>query len=175
MRSPFFITALPRSGTTFLANFFTQSGVFCHHEALLGCKDMGEYVQKMRLRDYTQVGDSDSGLPWVYKKVRDAVPDGIWVGIRRDPVEVMNSLLRVGGYPGDAVFTDLLDAHEACLQGCDWVVEFPSLFLTETLRDLWQNVTRLRFDPLRAEMLCRVRVEPDLSKYLPRYAAYLGG
>lgn len=173
--SPFFFTALPRSGTTFLANFFTHAGVFCWHEGLVGCKDIKEYTERMKLRDYCQVGDSDSGLPWCYKDVRDAMPDGIWVGIRRDPSEVMASLTRINFYPGDEAFGRLLDAHEACLLGCDWVVDFKDLFLTETLRDLWQNVTGLRFDSKRAEMLAQVRIEPDMTKYVPRYAAHFLG
>lgn len=176
MRSPFYVSALPRSGTTFLANFFTDAGVFCHHEALVGCKDLDDYVARMTLRDYYQVGDSDSGLIHCYKQVRERFPSSIWVGIRRDPEEVMDSLMRVGFWPGEEAFGEMLDMQDACLQGCSLVVDFKDLFLTETLRNLWQTVTGLRFDARRAEMLARIKVEPEVNRYRGRYAAWaLGG
>lgn len=163
---PFFIAGLPRSGTTWLANFFTTAGVFCHHEALLGCGSMDEYAQKMSLRDYYQVGDSDSGLAWYLTQVRDRFPDGIWVGIDRDVTDVALSHVRLGV---SAPSAEMREDHRKCLSCCDFVVQFRDLFLTETLRYLWQNVTGLRFDPRRAEMLLRMRVEPNLGVYIPSY------
>lgn len=162
----FFIAALPRSGTTWLANFFTTAGVFCHHEALLGCEDMEEYARRMSLRDYYAVGDSDSAMCRFMPRVRERFPDALWVGIDRDVTGVAMSLAQFGLPPPSPETCDL---HRKCLESCDFVVKFPDLFLTETLRNLWQNVTGLRFDARRAEMLCGMRVEPDLRYYLPRY------
>lgn len=166
VRPPFFIAGLPRSGTTFLANFFTTAGVFCHHEALLGCENMEKYAERMRLRDYYQVGDSDSGLAWYEDRVRERFPNSLWVGIDRDATDVALSHMRLGM----SVPTELMmDSHRKCLSRCDIMVKFQDLFLTETLRYLWQNVTGLRFDSRRAEMLAQMRVQPNLDEYLPRY------
>lgn len=164
--SPFFIAALPRSGTTWLANFFTTAGVFCHHEGMVGCEDMEQYAQRLAMRDYYQVGDSDSLLAPFMPLVRDRFPGGIWVGIDRDVTEVAMSHLKLGlPVPSE----EMLAQHRKCLSCCDFVVPFKDLFLTETLRNLWQNVTGLRFDSNRAEMLLRMRVEPNLAAYVPRY------
>ena len=171
---PFFITALPRSGTTFLANFFTHAGVFCWHEGLLNCSDMDIYRQRMTLRDYIMVGDSDSGLVHVHKQVREAFPDALWIGIDRPPEQVRDSLLACGGYPGPVGFAEMIANHGTALRGCSQVIPFDTLFLTETLRNLWHDVTGLRFDARRAEMLADMRVMPNMDRYKPRYERHFG-
>lgn len=168
---PFFITALPRSGTTFLANFFTHGGVFCWHEAACGASDMETFRNRMSLRDYYMVGDSDSSLCHFHAKVRDAFPDAYWVGIDREPTQVAASLFSSFGWPGNDPFNEMVEKHRKTLESCDMVVPFDRLFLTETLRDLWQNVTNLTHDERRAAMLVEMRVQPDLARYSRRYAA----
>jgi len=167
---PFFITALPRSGTTFLANFMTHSGVHCWHEALCGAKDMDEYVARMSLRDYLLVGDSDSGLPMIHGLVRQTFPDALWIGIDRPADQVKHSLYACGGWPGNECFDTMVHTHQQVLTQCSLVVPFDTLFLTETLRNIWHTATQgLRFDPRRAQMLADMRVQPNLDRYLPRY------
>lgn len=171
--TPFFITALPRSGTTFLANFFTHSGVFCWHEAAIGCVEMSEYHRRLTLRDYYRVGDSDSGLPIIQDSVRMVFPGALWISIDRDPGDVAESLKAAGGWRGQDAYDSLVASHRRALAGCDIRVPFDTLFLTETLRNLWHNVTGMRFDARRAEMLTRIRIEPHMDKYWPLYRAHL--
>lgn len=170
---PFFITALPRSGTTFLANFFTHGGVFCWHEATCGAPDMETFRARMSLRDYYMVGNSDSGLGRFHAQVRDAFPDAHWIGIDREPTQVAASLFNSFGWPGNEGFNEMVEQHREALKGCDLVIPFDHLFLTETLRDLWQNVTNLTHDERRAAMLVEMRVQPDLVRYSRRYVEAL--
>jgi hypothetical protein len=124
----------------------------------------------MALRDYVMVGNSDSGLGHYHRQVREAFPDAFWVGIDRDATQVLNSLCACGQWPGFDAFTDMLERHREVLATCNMVVPFGRLFLTETLRELWQNVTHLRFDARRAAMLAEMKVQPDLTRYAQRYA-----
>lgn len=53
----FFIVGLPRSRTAWLSNFMTYDGLYCHHEALNGCRTLDQYREKIG-----QDGDSSTGL-----------------------------------------------------------------------------------------------------------------
>lgn len=53
----YFVAALPRSRTAWLSVFLSQSGTFCHHEGLNGCKTINDYLNKIG-----DGGDSSTGL-----------------------------------------------------------------------------------------------------------------
>lgn len=173
MSQPFFITALPRSGTTFLANFLTYDGVLCLHEATCGCETMQDLWEKLHPPGYARVGTSDSALCMYHRGVKRVFPDALWIGVDRDATEVMDSLCRSGQWPGGEAFSRMLDQHQEALLGCQIRVKFKDLFLTETLRNLWQNISDRPFDERRATMLSQMRVEPDMRRYFPRYRAAL--
>lgn len=171
MSQPFFITALPRSGTTFLSNFLTYDGVLCLHEATCGCETMQDLWQKLHAPGYARVGTADATLPAYHRGIKRMFQDALWIGVEREPAEVMTSLLddRVGLWPGGEAFGRMLEKHQEALLGCQIRVKFKDLFLTETLRNLWQNISDRPFDERRAAMLSQMRVEPDMRQYLPRY------
>jgi len=51
------------------------------------------------------------------------------------------------------------------------VIPFEALFLEATLRELWDRLCPNEpFSTPRWEMLSRIKVEPELSKYLPWYS-----
>lgn len=166
MKEPFFITGLPRSGTTFLANFFTYAGVFCWHEAMLGCTDEEDFVRKLTDRESAQMGDSDSGLVFCVPMLRRRFPKSPLAVIERNPFEVMASLSAVGA----PLPPTTLDEYMRARLVADLRVAFEDLFLTETLRNMWHTLTGLRFDQRRAEMLLNFQVQPELTKYQALYA-----
>ena len=53
----YFVAALPRSRTAWLAAFLSQSGHFCFHDGFNGCSSMQEYRDKIG-----DCGDSSTGL-----------------------------------------------------------------------------------------------------------------
>ena len=135
---------------------------------------MGAYIARMApVGDGRRICDSDSALPEYHKTVRRAFPDALWIGVERESLEVMDSLMddRVGLWPGSEAFARMLEKHQEALLGCQIRVKFGDLFLTETLRFLWQNISQMPFDERRAAMLSEMRVEPDMTRYKARYGA----
>jgi len=53
----YFVVGLPRSRTAWLSVFLSQSGMFCHHEGLNGCRSLFDYQMKVKNN-----GDSSTGL-----------------------------------------------------------------------------------------------------------------
>jgi hypothetical protein len=103
----FFITGLPRSRTTWLANLFTYGASFCFHDLLGECRtveDMDRHFEDIaRGGCVKHVGNSDSALPWVWRRVREVWPEARWLIIEREPEEALRSYLdyfRVHPYAG---------------------------------------------------------------------------
>lgn len=53
----YFVIGLPRSRTAWLSVFLSQSGNYCHHDGLNGCRTIDAYRQKIGTH-----GDSSTGL-----------------------------------------------------------------------------------------------------------------
>lgn len=53
----YFVFGLPRSRTAWLSLFLSQSGVYCHHEAVNGCESEADYLAKI-----DGCGDSTTGF-----------------------------------------------------------------------------------------------------------------
>ena len=88
MRQPFFITGLPRSRTTWLANLFTTGTQFCHHDLLARVKDMNEFSKAL----VGGVGDSDTGLIPLFAEVSRMFPLSRWLLVLRDPQDCLNAI-----------------------------------------------------------------------------------
>jgi hypothetical protein len=103
MPSQFFITGLPRSRTAWLANWLTTGETFCYHDGLSGCASLDAFDRK--LAAHPICGDSDSGLAFFWEPLRKAYPDAQWAIVRRDPLFVAASLVRMTPYEGTANLT----------------------------------------------------------------------
>lgn len=135
----FFIYSTPRSGSAWLANFLTYGGSFCQHEPL-----------------------ADGVLEWPFYPVCGAVDTGAaYVGFEppedveifwlyRDPSEVRYSLRRAG-----------LSAYD--MSEYKRGFEYKYLFELNYLEEVWDQVTRLPFDRLRAEILIEMNIQRDLA------------
>lgn len=64
----YFVAGLPRSCTAWLSVFLSQSGQYCYHEAINGCKSRKEYLNKLG-----GCGDSSTGL--MYLSINELFPD----------------------------------------------------------------------------------------------------
>lgn len=126
MNAPFFITGLPMSRTSWLANLFTTGGVMCHHDLLTrvdGVEALAARLESERSRlGWRALGDSDSGLLWVYPVLHARFPEARWVLVQRDFEDAWESLCR---FVGEGPWKDRL-----C---CSWE-------LRETLRRQWEEV-----------------------------------
>lgn len=107
----FFITGLPRSRTAWLANLFTTGAQVCHHDLLGKVDSLAEF--ELKLRAAAVAGDADSGLVWIFPKLRELYPAARWLLIERDPADSVASIQRVSdGTPwaqAVSAYTDTLD------------------------------------------------------------------
>ena len=56
----YYVFGLPRSRTAWLSVFLSQSGIYCHHEGINGCKSMAEYKEKI-----SGCGDSTTAISFI--------------------------------------------------------------------------------------------------------------
>lgn len=159
----FFIVALPRSRTAWLANFFTSGDVFCYHEALNGCHSADDFKEKMSL-SRTHVGNADCGLPFV--PFQKWYPEANTVIIERPVSDVLTSLCKL--FPGTDVSAVVYAAKERMdtLQG----LRVPFDEIDERLEEIWDYCVGDGFDQHRSEMLKQMRIETknlygDIASY----------
>lgn len=62
--SAYFVFGLPRSRTAWLSLFLSQSGVYCYHEAINGCRTIDEYTSKIE-----GSGDSTTGFAYTPQSI----------------------------------------------------------------------------------------------------------
>ena len=137
----FFIYAMPRSGSAWLANFLTYSGSFCQHEPLAG----GSF----RFSDYPVSGAVDTGAAFIGYEP----PDGTLIfHLSRNVTDVAKSLRAIGLEPYD--FANYWTGG----------FQYERLFDIGYLRELWIEVTRFPFDRERTLALMRMNVQTDLNQ-----------
>lgn len=167
---PFLITGMPRSGTTWCANFFTTGSTFCYHEAMVGCATVEGYAKKLYRAPGKLVGDSDSGIEAWLPAILKELPYSPLIVIDRNQEDVAISLHRLGHYPGDEAFANMLETHKEALDRASLVIPFSTLFEATTLRSMWDRIGISEpFSMPRWEMLTKIKVDLHLPKYLPWY------
>jgi len=104
----FYVTGLPRTGTTWFSNLLTARKSFCFHEPLVNysSKDFEQYLW-MKTKDYNHVGISDSSLCTYYKKY--VKPDEPMLILKRDPNEVIKSLNRQFGFDTSLMMDKMIE------------------------------------------------------------------
>jgi len=84
----YFITGLPRSRTSWLANLLTYGRSFCLHDAVGPGTAALEVVNRLTALALETgcdcVGDSDSGLPFLADELNRLLPSARWVFVHRD-------------------------------------------------------------------------------------------
>jgi hypothetical protein len=95
MIGSYFITGLPRSRTAWLSNLLTWGPSFCWHEGSRIFRGAQGLARALNETDYTYAGTADSGLIYHWDYLTRVMPFAKWVVIRRDPIEVRDSLKRM--------------------------------------------------------------------------------
>lgn len=101
--TPFFITGLPRSRTSWLANWFTWDRSACLHDGLRLCQDPAGLPDLLRRPLCEYSGNSDSALPLHGPEVVKLFPGARWLFVIRPVREAADSfvdLMRREGYAG---------------------------------------------------------------------------
>ena len=150
----FFITGLPRSRTSWFASFMSSGDVFCHHEALNGCKTRDEFYQKMKL-PYRLVGNSDCGLSYTDFQERFSAPTLI---IHRDKYEVLENLIE-NGITQDRSIVNLLADLELRLMDLKGLhVSFSEIDLR--LPEIYHYLTGELPDQNRVRLYTNMNIQP---------------
>jgi len=168
----FFITGLPRSRTTWLANFFTHANSYCFHE-LGGMADT--YIKLrdvMRTKREGYVGTADSSLPYYFEDLVQGKTEFRLAIIERDISDVYNSF---SDWYGDSFdekkILSLLEDLRAKLEYMKLkynplVLQFEDLNDEKKMEQLWSHcIPGLRFDADRYKMLNQMKIEPVREGY----------
>jgi hypothetical protein len=102
--SRFFIFALPRSRTAWVANLLCWSTSFCHHEVSISCDSMEDLVAEMDQfpPDFT-VGNCDSANLIIADNLFGQYPDAKLVYLERSEAAVRKSMHAIDPEMGDAI------------------------------------------------------------------------
>jgi hypothetical protein len=170
-RTPFFIVALPRSGTAWLANFLTFGDAFCFHEGLFCCDSLDRHDEVLRGVDQSVVGNADTGAIYVLPALYKRYPGAKYVFVIRDPEEVAISLHNIGLTPTSVpAMIDYLWWGVTYVKGA-LIVKYDDLFNQITLRKIWAHVGMPDpFPSRRTELLRQMRVEDGICSGFGRFA-----
>jgi len=93
MKNNFFITGLPRSRTSWLANFFTYNNSFCYHEATRFCANIQDLNELMRSHEAGNIGDADPALLYLMDDLKKIFPHSRVVLVERELHETIDSFI----------------------------------------------------------------------------------
>lgn len=111
--SKFFIAALPRSRTAWLANMLTTETSICFHEGIRRCSNLEEYIKLLDGQVPNNVGDSSSALVLNWRELAGRYPQAKWVVIRRPFEDVLKSGRRA--FPQFVISRTVLKEAQTCL------------------------------------------------------------
>jgi hypothetical protein len=93
MKHHFFITGLPRSRTSWLANFFTYNNSFCFHEATRFCSGMEDLKNLMFSHQADNIGNADPALLYIMDDLKQIFPESRVVLVEREIHETIDSFI----------------------------------------------------------------------------------
>ena len=151
----FQLIALPRSATTWAANWLTYDGAICYHDPL-SYRTLEDLDAHEPGREW---GVSCTGL-WIFDEWL-ASYDCPRVILERDIVEINDSLTDIGfGYlPAwcELKFKELPGKR----------FHYSALFDPDGAAEIWSILRKTKFDVERHKILCEMAIQPDFSKWSP--------
>ena len=172
MKNYFFITGLPRTRSTWLANFLTYNSGFCFHEAIRLCYKIEDMKPLLDSVSASNSGDADAMLVFYIDKIIEIFPDAKWVVIKRSLEEVMDSLRKRYNFRNPEADRKLFERAEEKINNFidehpTLVIDFNSLNERSTCEKLWNYcITDSEFDYARWMQLDVVKLDPMESKML---------
>lgn len=150
----FAVVGLPRSGTTWLANWLTTDRSLCLHDPF----SIG--LPATWPRDHRRFGIACTGAYWAMPKVLEGATV---VVIERDPRDCEASVTALGFPAG------LMGELQASLsQTAGYRFRFDDLWIEDEARKLWDVLMPSHpFDVLRYRLLAQMQVQPHMGKWRP--------
>jgi hypothetical protein len=175
MSAPFFITGYPRSRTAWASVWLTTDRSVCLHDGIAGCESFHDFRQKMDVRQ-PFVGDSDSGLPFIYRQCLELWPNAKWVVLDRSKNECLKSFRRAfPGVPKESLKTQL-DTLETmigrmCMEVKAMIVGYDQLDDADCAEAVWGHcLPDVPFDVERWRALCRLNISLEPKRALNEMA-----
>lgn len=91
--APFIVFSLPRSRSAWLSVFLSHGVGLVGHDIGVECATPDDFADMLR---GPLVGTCETGAQFAWKLIRKMLPDAKFVVIKRDPLEVSESLARFG-------------------------------------------------------------------------------
>jgi len=147
----YFVLGLPRSRTAWLSVFLSQSGTYCHHEGINGCKTIGEYRDKM-----IECGDSTTGFSYI---------EGAYIGrptviIEKTAKEYNRCVEWCNGFIGEDV-SRMMGMDRDRLYAIDGLRVMQS-DINDRLEDIFTYLTGCEYKPQYA-LLTKLNIQADTS------------
>lgn len=152
----FMVIGLPRSGTTWLANWLTSADSYCLHDPL----------NKLHYEDW----DNDNMYIPQDNRYRGVSCTGIWrwplflefhpakkLIIKRNKKDIVWSLRQKN-------FDIDLTGHDRLDEIMGFHVWYEDLFIIEHAKEIWNYLIGTEFDEQRYKMLLEMHVEPEFKK-----------
>jgi len=167
----FFITGLPRSRTSWLANFFTYKDSFCFHELCQYGRDFMQLHQKMCTRVESYVGTSDCAVPYYFDDIIQVGDTWSLAIVERDFDDIEESLVNFHG----KLTGEEYKALETSKQKIDifknkynpYIIKFEDLNNINKVEELWYHcIPGLEFDADRFELLNTMNIQPEKKQYM---------
>ncbi len=146
----YFIAALPRSRTAWLAEFMTHGESYCFHEAMANCSTHAEVMNK--LSGYKHVGNSDSGL--MFFPIKKYYPDSPVLIVERDLDEICDSLEKIGLF-NDNAYRFLVECKRLLDKMDGRRVDFHAM----NYKEIWEYLVGDGYDSERADRLDKINVQ----------------
>lgn len=159
-----FIYSLPRSGSAWLSVFLTGQDSFCFHEPTAEKIPTGTLFDS---RPERVVCGVDTGAYLIAPTIGRALGARCFV-LHRDTAQIQKSLrsLKFGRLDASEERRKLDQVTEGM-----GIIEYARLFDVGYQREIWQEITGLPFDALRAEAISGMNIKRDTQKFLKRLAA----
>lgn len=173
MKTPFFITGLPRCRTAWLANLFCTDTTVCFHDP----RRENWYFNLQETAEATElrVGISDPLLTLSFPDLAVKYPEAPWLYIERDEKQAADSLLRYTRKSITLLRRDIErwfevhrgPAEELKVYPRTLVLNFDDLNREETVEQAWSHLLPEKpWQPLRWQVLKDLQVEQDLQKLI---------
>lgn len=94
----FFITGLPRSRSSWVANYLSYGDTMCFHDGFLGCDNLEAFCAKLRNCHAPAVGNADPMNAVYEEALHSAFPDAKWVVLRRSLPEAQAASEKAFGW-----------------------------------------------------------------------------
>lgn len=169
----YFVTALPRSRTAWLANLFTHGDSFCHHQLVTKCDSVDDYIGKLKADTHPIVGDCGNLVLACSNRLMEEFPDAHWMFVYRNSMDCVTSYNRLftGRVATEGEFADrtqlMISTQSELPQPLGISLAYEELDSERMMKMAWTHLTgSVDWDSVRFKMLCDFNVTVNVPKHI---------